>query len=57
MVSAQLKHSRKVRTLHENMNNQEIARTLDMSEFLVKEYISIIDEFNKKEDKVNDGSS
>ncbi len=52
-----IKSFKKVRTLHGNMNHQEIARTLDMSEFLVKEYIAIIEEFNKKEDKVNDGSS
>jgi DNA-binding XRE family transcriptional regulator len=52
-----IKAFKKVRTLHESMNHQEIARTLDMSEFLVKEYIAIIEEFNKKEEKVNDGSS
>ncbi len=39
------------------MKPQEIARTLEMSEFLVKEYIAIIEEYNKKEEKVNDGSS
>jgi len=52
-----IKAFKKVRTLHGSMNHQEIARTLDMSEFLVKEYIAIIEEFNKKEEKVNDGSS
>lgn len=52
-----IKAFKKVRTLHGSMNHQEIARTLDMSEFLVKEYIVIIEEFNKKEEKVNDGSS
>jgi len=36
------------------MNVQEIARTLEMSEFLVKEYIAIIEEHNKKEEKLND---
>lgn len=39
------------------MNYQEIARTLEMSEFLVKEYIAIIEDFNKMEEKINDGSS
>jgi len=39
------------------MNPSEIARTLDMSESLVKEYIAIIEEFNKKEEKANDSSS
>ncbi len=52
-----IKAFKKVRTLHENMNNQEIARTLNVSEFLAKEYIAIIEEFNKMEEKVNDGSS
>jgi hypothetical protein len=28
-----------------------------MSEYLVNEYIAIIEEYNKKEEKVNDGSS
>jgi len=52
-----IKAFKKVRTLHGSMNYQEIARTLDMSEFLVKEYIAIIEEFNKMEEKVNDSSS
>ena len=39
------------------MNPNEIARTLDMSESLVKEYIAIHEKFNKKEEKVNDVSS
>lgn len=52
-----IKAFKKVRTLYGSMNPQEIARTLDMSEFLVKEYITIIEEFNKKEEKVNVGSS
>jgi len=39
------------------MNHNEISRTLDMSESLVKEYIAIHEEFNKKEEKVNDSSS
>ncbi len=52
-----IKAFKKVRTLHGSMNHQEIARTLDMSEFLVKEYIAIIEEFKKKEEKVNDSSS
>jgi len=48
---------KKVRTLYGSMNHNEISRTLDMSESLVKEYIAIHEEFNKKEEKVNDGSS
>lgn len=52
-----IKAFKKVRTLHGSMNHNEISRTLDMSEFLVKEYIAIIEEFNKKEEKVNDSSS
>ena len=39
------------------MNQNEIARTLEMSESVVKEYIAIHEEFNKKEGKINDGSS
>lgn len=39
------------------MNYQEIARIPDMNESLVKEYIAIIEEFNNKEEKVNDNSS
>lgn len=42
-----IKAFKKVRTLHGGMNHQEIARTLDMSEFLVKEYIAIIEEFQQ----------
>ncbi len=38
------------------MNQNEIARTLDMSESVVKEYIAIHEEFNKKEEKINEGS-
>ena len=38
-------------------NVQEIARTIEMSEFLVKEYIAIIEEHNKKEEKVNANGS
>jgi DNA-binding CsgD family transcriptional regulator len=34
------------------MSPQEIARTLEMSEYLVKEYIAIIEEYNKMEDKL-----
>lgn len=52
-----IKAFKRVRTLYGSMNYQEIARTLDMSEFLVKEYIAIIEEFNKKEGKINDSSS
>jgi hypothetical protein len=39
------------------MSVQEICRTLEMSEFLVKEYIAIIEEHNKKEEKVNANAS
>jgi hypothetical protein len=39
------------------MNQNEIARTLEMSESLVKEYVAIHEEFSKKEEKINDGSS
>lgn len=52
-----IKAFKKVKTLHGSMSPQEIARTLEMSEYLVKEYIAIIEEYNKKEEKVNDGSS
>lgn len=52
-----IKAYKKVRTLYGSMNPNEIARTLDMSESLVKEYIVIHEEFNKKEEKVNDESS
>lgn len=49
-----IKAFKRVRTLFGTMNVQEIARTLEMSEFLVKEYIAIIEEHNKKEEKLND---
>ncbi|MCL7414271.1 MAG: DUF1670 domain-containing protein [ANME-2 cluster archaeon] len=52
-----IKAYKKVRTLYGSMNHNEISRTLDMSESLVKEYITIHEEFNKKEEKINDGSS
>lgn len=39
------------------MDVQEITRTLEMSEFLVKEYIAIIEEDKKKEGKVNENRS
>ncbi|MCE8427825.1 MAG: DUF1670 domain-containing protein, partial [Candidatus Methanoperedens sp.] len=48
-----IKAFKKVRTLYGSMNVQEICSTLEMSEFLVKEYIAIIEEHNKKEEKVN----
>ena len=50
-----IKSYKKVTTLYGSMNHNEIARTLDMSELLVKEYIAIHEEFNKKEEKINDG--
>lgn len=43
-----IKAFKRVRTLNGTMNVQEIARTLGMSEFLVKEYIAIIEEHKKK---------
>ncbi|MDW7776899.1 MAG: DUF1670 domain-containing protein [Methanosarcinales archaeon] len=52
-----IKAYKKVRTLYGSMNYNEISRILDMSESLVKEYITIHEEFNKKEEKINDGSS
>ncbi|MDW7727159.1 MAG: DUF1670 domain-containing protein [Candidatus Methanoperedens sp.] len=52
-----IKAYKRVRTLYGSMNYNEIARILDMSESLVKEYIAIIEEFNRKEEKVNDSSS
>jgi biotin operon repressor len=52
-----IKDFKKVRTLYGNMSSQEIARTLGMSEYLVGEYIAIIEEYNKKEDKINGNSS
>ncbi len=41
-----IKAFKKVKTLYGSMNFQEIARTLEMSEYLVKEYIAIIEEYN-----------
>ena len=35
----------------------QTARTLEMIESLVKEYVAIHEEFNKKEEKINEGSS
>jgi DNA-binding transcriptional regulator YiaG len=52
-----IKAYKKVRTLYGSMNHNEISRTLEMSESLVKEYITIHEEFNKKEEIINDGSS
>ena len=52
-----IKAYKKVRTLYGSMNQNEISRTLEMSESLVKEYIAIHEEFNKKEEKVDDSSS
>lgn len=52
-----IKSYKKVRTLYSSMNPNEISRTLDMSESLVKEYIAIHEEFNNKEEKINDGSN
>ena len=52
-----IKAFKNVRTLYVSMNVQEICRTLEMSEFLVKEYIAIIEEHNKKEEKVNANAS
>lgn len=52
-----IKAFKKVKTLYGSMNPQEISRTLEMSEYLVKEYIAIIEEQDKKEEKVNDGSN
>ena len=52
-----IKSYKKVRTLYSSMNHNEISRTLDMSESLVKEYIVIHEEFNKMEEKINDGSN
>ncbi|MFV9629730.1 MAG: DUF1670 domain-containing protein [Methanosarcinales archaeon] len=52
-----IKSYKKVRTLYDNMNHNEISRTLDMSELLVKEYIVIHEEFNKKEEKINGSSN
>lgn len=52
-----IKAFKRVKTIYGSMNNQEISRTLDMSEFLVKEYTAIIEEHNKKEEKVNDNRS
>lgn len=52
-----IKAFKRVRTLYGSMNVLEIARTLGMSEFLVKEYIAIIEEHNKKEEKVNANGS
>ena len=52
-----IKAYKNVRTLYGRMNQNEIARTLEMSESLVKEYVAIHEEFNKKEEKINDRSS
>lgn len=52
-----IKAFKKVRTLYGRMNSQEISRTLDMSEYLVKEYIAIIEEHNQEEEKIDDDSS
>jgi biotin operon repressor len=52
-----IKAFKKVRTLYGSMSTQEIARTLDLSEYLVKEYIAIIKEHKQKEEKVNESSS
>lgn len=52
-----IKAFKKVRTLYESMNVQEICRILEMSEFLVKEYIAIIEEHNTKEEKINANAS
>jgi hypothetical protein len=38
-------------------NVQEICRILEMSEFLVKEYIAIIEEHNTKEEKITANAS
>ncbi len=51
-----IKGYKRVRTLYGNMNTIEIARTLEMSESVVKEYIAIHEEFNKKEEKIDDSS-
>ena len=52
-----VKAFKKVRILYRSMNHHEIAWTLDMNESLVKEYIAIIEEFNKMEEKINGSSS
>jgi predicted transcriptional regulator len=38
------------------MEQNEIARILEMSESVVKEYVAIHEEFTKKEEKINDVS-
>jgi hypothetical protein len=52
-----IKAFKNVRQLYLSMNVQEICRILEMSEFLVKEYIAIIEEHNKKEENVNSNAS
>ncbi|MDP3105046.1 MAG: DUF1670 domain-containing protein [Candidatus Methanoperedens sp.] len=52
-----IKAYKNVRNLYGRMNQNEIARTLEMSESLVKEYVAIHEEYKKKEEKINDGSS
>jgi DNA-binding XRE family transcriptional regulator len=51
-----IKAFKKVRTLHGRMNTLEIARTLEMSERLVNEYIVLIDEKESLKEGVNDFS-
>ncbi|MCE8426754.1 MAG: DUF1670 domain-containing protein [Candidatus Methanoperedens sp.] len=51
-----IKAYKNVRNLYDRMDLNEIARILEMSESVVKEYIAIHEEFNKKEEKTNDGS-
>ena len=52
-----IKAYKNVKNLYGRMNQNEIARTLEMSESLVKEYVAIHEEFSKKEEKINDGSN
>jgi biotin operon repressor len=49
-----IKAFKKVKTLHGRMNSLEIARTLEMSERLVNEYIALIDEFRPNQEEIND---
>lgn len=51
-----IKAFKKVRTLHGRMNPREIARTLEMSERLVNEYIALIEGKSPLSEDVNDFS-
>ena len=51
-MSRYIKAFEKVRMLRDRLDERGIARTLEMSEYLVREYLGIIDEW-KQEGEVN----